>query len=112
MALDPILHPEALSHVEQPVIVDCRAGPKARADYEAGHLRGAIFADLERDLAVPTSSPERGGRHPLPEVSVFASTLGRWGITPASHVVAYDDQAGTSAAARLWWMLRSLGHAK
>ncbi|MFT3923010.1 MAG: sulfurtransferase [Myxococcales bacterium] len=111
MALDPILAPEALSHLEQPVLLDCRAGAKARADFESGHLRGAIFADLERDLAHP-QAPEHGGRHPLPDVSTFAATLGRWGITPESHVVAYDDQAGANAAARLWWMLRALGHAK
>jgi thiosulfate/3-mercaptopyruvate sulfurtransferase len=112
MALDPILAPEALAHTERPVILDCRVGPKGHADYLAGHLPGAIYADLEKDLATPNGHAERGGRHPLPDVAAFATTLGRWGITPESHVVAYDDQNGANAAARLWWMLRSLGHAK
>ena len=123
MALDPILAPEALSHVEvggsareqnqeHLVILDCRVGPKGHADYQAGHLAGAIFVDLEKDLANPSGLAERGGRHPLPEASAFAATLGRWGITPETHVVAYDDQNGANAAARLWWMLRALGHAK
>jgi len=111
MALDPILAPDALLHVEHPVLLDCRAGAKARADYASGHLEGALFADLERDLAAP-GAPARGGRHPLPDVQEFAATLGRWGVTPASHVVVYDDQGGANAAARAWWMLRSLGHAK
>lgn len=112
MALDPILAPEALSHVEHPVLLDCRVGSKGHADYQTGHLPGALFADLEQDLANPSGHAERGGRHPLPDAATFAATLGRWGITPDSHVVAYDDQSGANAAARLWWMLRSLGHAK
>lgn len=73
--------------------------------YEQGHIPGAVFVDLDRDL-----SGEPGpGRHPLPDASHFVATLGRLGITPESEVVAYDDVQG-KVAARLWWMLRSIGH--
>ncbi len=111
MAHSPVLTLSAFKALDQaPVLIDCRAGPSARAQYEAGHLEGALFADLERDLAAPSGHPEQGGRHPLPPVDAFSATLGRWGIRPDSHVVLYDDQSGANAAARLWWMLRALGH--
>lgn len=79
---------------------------KGRATYEAGHILGAVFVDLDSDLSGP---PGVEGRHPLPEIAEFAATLGRLGVTPDSHVVVYDDVAG-QIAARLWWMLRSIGH--
>ncbi len=79
---------------------------KGRAAYQEGHIPGAVFVDLDRDLSAP---PGDAGRHPLPDPADFAATLGRLGISPASHVVAYDDVAGRIAA-RLWWMLRSIGH--
>jgi thiosulfate/3-mercaptopyruvate sulfurtransferase len=69
-----------------------------------------VHAQLERDLAAPAHDPAHGGRHPLPDAQAFAATLGRWGITPSSRVVAYDDQGGANAAARFWWMLRAMGH--
>ena len=81
---------------------------KGRATYESGHIPGAVFVDLDRDLAAP---PGNRGRHPLPAVADFAATLGNLGITPDSHVVVCDD-AGGRIAARLWWMLRSIGHAR
>lgn len=93
------------------VVVDCRydlrdpgAGERA---YAAGHLPGAHYAHLDRDLS-DLSRPGRG-RHPLPEADAFCATLARWGITPNHQVVAYDANDG-SIAARLWWMLRLLGH--
>lgn len=79
---------------------------KGRLTYEMGHIPGAVFADLDTDLAAP---PGRDGRHPLPDVIDFASSLGQLGIEPHSRVVAYDDVGGRIAA-RLWWMLRSIGH--
>lgn len=79
---------------------------KGRATYEEGHIPGAVFVDLDSDLA---SAPGENGRHPLPDPDDFAATLGSLGITPDSHVVAYDDVAGRIAA-RLWWMLLSIGH--
>lgn len=103
--LDPILAADALP--ADAVVLDCRVSTDA---YRAGHLAGAYHAQLERDLASPVTDAANGGRHPLPALADFAARLGRWGITPASHVVAYDDQNGANAAARLWWLLRSLGH--
>ncbi|MGB5333945.1 MAG: sulfurtransferase [Woeseiaceae bacterium] len=92
-------------------IVDCRfelADPDAgRKAYLQTHIPGAVFADLDQDLAAPISS--RSGRHPLPEVERFAATLGRLGISNTSNVVVYDAANG-SLAARAWWLLRWLGH--
>ena len=76
-----------------------------RIAYEAGHIPGAIFLDLDADL----SAPEGPGRHPLPEPASFQARLARAGIGSDDFVVAYDDAGGTSAA-RLWWMLDNLGH--
>jgi thiosulfate/3-mercaptopyruvate sulfurtransferase len=78
---------------------------RGRREYAAGHLPGAVFVDLERDLS-GTGGP---GRHPLPQPAAFAATLGQLGVSPGHTVVAYDA-AGGSVAARLWWMLRSIGH--
>ncbi len=93
------------------MVVDCRfdlsdrdAGARA---WQAGHIPGAIHADLERDLSAPVTP--KTGRHPLPPIDAFVATLSRWGVASGTQVVAYD--AGNSAyAARLWWMLRYLGH--
>jgi len=85
------------------------------ADHAAGHLTGALHADLNRHLSsatAPGHDPARGGRHPLPPVAAFAAQLGAWGIGPDTEVVAYDTSGGSNAAARLWWMLRALGHAR
>ena len=81
-----------------------RPGDGRRA-YEAGHLPGAAFVDLDADL----SAREGPGRHPLPEPAEFAARLGGLGIGDGHRVVAYDD-AGAGVAARLWWMLDALGH--
>lgn len=93
------------------VAVDCRwyLGEPERgpAEYARSHIRGAVYMDLEADL----SAPEGPGRHPLPSTAQFLDTLGRKGIRPGSVVVAYDDRGG-AVAARLWWMLRDLGHDK
>ena len=83
--------------------LDDRSG---RAEFEAGHLPGAVFVDLDRHLAAP-GSPERG-RHPLPDPETFARGMAAAGIGDDSTVVAYDD-AGGVVAARLVWMLRALG---
>jgi thiosulfate/3-mercaptopyruvate sulfurtransferase len=107
MPIDPVISARELAARTDVVLVDCRPDPRA---YAAGHAAGARHAQLERDLAAHVDDPARGGRHPLPELATFAATLGRWGISPSSHVVAYDDQGGANAAARLWWMLRAIGH--
>ncbi|MCP4301709.1 MAG: sulfurtransferase [Gammaproteobacteria bacterium] len=104
---------ELQSRIDDPDmrIVDCRfdlADPGAgRQAYRTGHIPGAVFADLDEDLAAPVS-PE-SGRHPLPGVDTLAATLGRLGIGNTTEVVVCD--AGNGAlAARAWWLLRWLGH--
>ncbi|MFT3665145.1 sulfurtransferase [Piscinibacter sp.] len=94
-----------------PVIVDCGfdladTGAGERAWREA-HAAGSFYLHLDRDLSGAKNG--RNGRHPLPERAAFAATLGRLGITPATQVVALDRQGGPYAA-RLWWMLRWMGH--
>ena len=93
-------------------IVDARFAlmdpPAGRAVYEESHLPGAVHADLNRDLSDLTRPGE--GRHPLPDAAAFARKLGEWGIAPHHQVVAYDAGDGSMAAARLWWMLKLLGH--
>jgi thiosulfate/3-mercaptopyruvate sulfurtransferase len=83
-------------------------GRSGLAAYEAGHLPGAVFVDLERWLAAHGSPAE--GRHPLPSPAVFAEGMRRVGIADDDTVIAYDD-AGGVIAARLVWMLRVSGHA-
>ncbi|MFZ4498390.1 MAG: sulfurtransferase [Burkholderiales bacterium] len=78
-----------------------------RAAWQVGHIPGALHLDLDADLSGPKTG--RNGRHPLPDPLEFAQVLGRAGIGDADEVVVYDD-AGGAFAARLWWMLRWLGH--
>ncbi len=110
---DPILAPEALLDPALRAtvrLVDARAGAAGREAFAARRLAGATHADLDADLAGDAHDPAHGGRHPLPPLAAFARTLTAWGITPATHVVVYDAQGGANAAARLWWMLRAVGH--
>ena len=92
-------------------IFDCRFDlmrPDAgRALYADEHLPGAAHADLNRDLSVP-QTPD-SGRHPLPTSDAFAARLREWGVNGDSVIIAYDD-GNSMYAARLWWMLRWLGH--
>ena len=92
------------------VVCDVRyslgAAAAGRRAYEQAHLPGAVFVDLHDDLA---DEHRAGGRHPLPTTRAFADTLERLGIAPTTSVVAYDAAGGTFAA-RLWWMLRAVGH--
>lgn len=83
--------------------------PDGRADFEAGHVPGAVYVDLETELAVPPAEREaEDGRHPLPAPDDFQSAARRWGIDPGDTVVVYDDAKSTSAA-RAWWLLRYAG---
>ncbi|WP_242928422.1 sulfurtransferase [Pontibacter vulgaris] len=94
------------------VLIDARTGPGIQQKYNLEHLKGALFVDLETEMAHKSADAADGGRHPLPDISVFAELLGKLGITPESHVVVYDDKNGANAAARFWWMLRAIGHEK
>ncbi|BDH07315.1 sulfurtransferase [Streptomyces seoulensis] len=78
----------------------------ARAAYEAGHLPGAVFADLNRELA---SAPGPRGRHPLPDIAEFGAAMRRAGVSTGTPVVVYDGGQGW-AAARAWWLLQATGH--
>lgn len=94
------------------LVIDCRhdLGDLAygRRAYHQAHIPGAIFAHLEEDLSGPIV-PGTTGRHPLPCVTAMEQLFSRWGIGPTTQVVVYDDKRG-AIAARLWWMLRYLGH--
>jgi thiosulfate/3-mercaptopyruvate sulfurtransferase len=93
------------------VVVDCRhqlADPHAGYQaYTSGHIPGAFFLHLDRDLAGPMTG--QNGRHPLPDPAVLSQKLMALGVGPETQVVAYDD-AGGAFAARLWWLLRWMGH--
>ena len=106
--LGPIVDAGDLGRLDA-VLCDVRwylDGRSGREAYEAGHLPGAVFVDLDRDLTAPPSTTQ--GRHPLPTAEAFAAALGALGVGPDDAVVAYDDSGGMSAG-RLVWMLRVLG---
>lgn len=106
---------ELRARLDEPglVIFDCRfsladvdSGANA---YAAAHIPGASYVNLDEHLSA-TWEPGKTGRHPLPEREDFAGTLGGFGLAPEDDVVIYDDGPGAFAA-RMWWMLRWLGHA-
>jgi thiosulfate/3-mercaptopyruvate sulfurtransferase len=110
--MGPLVTPEELAvELGRPDLAVCDVRwylsepDRGRAEFELAHLPGSVFVDLETDL----SGGPGGGRHPLPTVDDFAGRLSRWGIGPDDTVVAYDATGG-AIAARLWWMLRSIGH--
>ena len=110
-----LIAPEALADViDRPdcLVFDCRhdlfdeaAGERA---YESGHIPGAFHLHLDRDLSGEIV-PGKTGRHPLPDAQAFARKLSLYGLSEGKRVVVYDDKGG-GIAARLWWMLRAVGH--
>ena len=99
----------ALAGTAPPVLLDVRwqlGGPPGIESYRAGHLPGAVFADLDADLA---AGPGPAGRHPLPEPAAFQAAMRRAGVSDRRPVVVYDD-ADATVAARAWWLLRYFGH--
>lgn len=94
------------------IIFDVSNGKNAKSNYEAKHLDGALFVDLNTQLAEIKDNLSIGGRHPLPQIENFARTVSNLGISPKSHIILYDDKNGSNAAARFWWMLKSIGHEK
>jgi thiosulfate/3-mercaptopyruvate sulfurtransferase len=113
---DTLMTPRQLAtRLDDPdlVVIDCRfdlARPQWGSEaYAAVRIPHALYAHLDRDLSGPRTPST--GRHPLPEVGELAARLGRWGIDTQVQVVAYDQGPGAYAA-RLWWLLRWLGHAR
>ncbi|MFI5286705.1 MAG: sulfurtransferase [Candidatus Dormibacteria bacterium] len=93
---------------DPPVVLDVRwtlGGPSGEADFRSGHIPGAHFVDLDREL----SAPPGPGRHPLPDAASFVAAMRRHGVGRSRPVVVYDAVTGTSAA-RAWWLLRYFGH--
>ena len=114
MPIAQLLSPQQLAErLQQPglVLLDCRFALDDPAyglrSYNAGHIAGAQFADLERDLSAPVRKGITG-RHPLPASAALIATLQAWGINNDSQIVLYDDGPGAFAA-RAWWLLAWLG---
>jgi thiosulfate/3-mercaptopyruvate sulfurtransferase len=99
----------ALAGPTPPVVLDVRwklGGPPGDEEYRRGHIPGAVYAGLDTQLAAPRTPGT--GRHPLPTPEAWQATLRSWGVRDGGAVVAYDD-AGSTSAARAWWMLRWAG---
>ena len=113
MAFRTLISTAALaSHMDDPfVIVDCRAKLDdvdwGAREHAASHIRGAVYADLTRDLSGAKTGSN--GRHPLPDPDALVQTFSRLGLSSGLQVVAYDQENGMFAS-RLWWLLRWLGH--
>lgn len=108
--IDPVDLAEELLGAAPPVVLDIRwqlGDFDGREHYAAGHLPGAIYVDLDTELAAPATPGS--GRHPLPDVADLQEAARRWGLDDATPVVVYDD-TGNLAAARAWWLLRWAGH--
>ncbi len=109
--MNPIVSTDELAQHPEWRVFDCRhdlADPGlGERQYAEGHLPGALFAHLDRDLSGAKNGAN--GRHPLPEAKAFIAWMGRQGLKPTDTVVCYDSGPGAMAA-RLWWMLRWAGH--
>ena len=110
MAVALVSASDLAAEIDSVTLLDVRwelaTGPQPAA-YAAGHIPGAVFVDLDRDLAAP---PGPRGRHPLPAAEAFTAAMRRAGVSPNRPVVLYDDGAKGMAAARGWWVLRYYGH--
>ncbi|WP_439885108.1 sulfurtransferase [Pseudomonas syringae] len=114
MSIAQLIGPEQLAARQQTpglVILDCRSALEdpdyGQRSYAQGHIEGARFADLNRDLSSPVVKG-RTGRHPLPDADTLVERLRLWGISNESDIVLYDDGPGMYAA-RAWWLLAWLG---
>jgi thiosulfate/3-mercaptopyruvate sulfurtransferase len=106
---DAVISAAALLKRPAPALLDVRwtlGGPSGHADYLAGHLPGAVFVELDRELAAP---PGAGGRHPLPDRAMFGTAMRRAGVSASRPVVVYGGRM-LGPAARAWWLLRYFGH--
>ena len=102
---------ELAAHLDRWRVFDCRHDltkpDLGDEQYRQAHIPGALFASMDRDLSAPKTGSN--GRHPLPDPNAFADWLGRCGVKPTDQIVAYDAANGAMAA-RLWWLLRWVGH--
>jgi len=113
--MNPLISANELSHLinsqkKNFIIADVRGMNKGKKSYLSGHIKGALFFDLEKDLSDLSITPKKGGRHPLPSIEKFYRLLENNGITAKTHIIIYDDSFGALGAARLWWMLKAIGH--
>lgn len=112
----PIIQPDELlelhSKKEEIIIVDVSNGKDSKENYNKKHLHGAIYVDVNSQLSEIKEGFVEGGRHPLPTIKRFKEVLKAIGIENNSYVIVYDDKNGANAAARFWWMLKSVGHKK
>ncbi|WP_328710674.1 sulfurtransferase [Microbispora hainanensis] len=107
--MSPLITPEELAAIGDASILDVRwrlGGPPGIEAYHEAHIPGAVFCDLDADLAAPAGP---AGRHPLPTPEAFQEAMRRLGVSEGRPVVVYDD-ADSTAAARAWWTLRYFGH--
>jgi thiosulfate/3-mercaptopyruvate sulfurtransferase len=107
--MSPLISPEELAALDEVTILDGRwwlLGPSGADAYRDGHIPGAVYCDLDTDLA---SAPGPGGRHPLPSADAFQDAMCRLGVSGSRPVVVYDE-AESMAAGRAWWTLRYFGH--
>lgn len=111
MKIPPIINAEELAVLnrENLVIVDAGSGGSAYEKYLEEHIDGALYVDVNNDLAQIPKDAKNGGRHPLPSLEKFEEVLHRLGINQNSHVIVYDDKNASIAGARFWWMLRAAG---
>ena len=111
--LSPIIQSFELLEIlknENLFLIDASNTKDAKSNYLIQHIEGAIFIDINTQLADIKDDLSNGGRHPLPSIENFISVLNQNGISPNHHIVIYDTFNGYNAAARLWWMLKSIGH--
>ncbi|NMH28817.1 sulfurtransferase [Flavobacterium silvaticum] len=112
--MTPLITPDELLLLyknDDVILVDVSNSSDAFENYKRSHLEKAVFVDVNKDLAT-VGDPKFGGRHPLPSIKHFLKAISNIGISERSHVVIYDNHCGANAAARLWWMLRAIGHTK
>ena len=111
MKITPIIKTEELLNLPQEnlVIIDAGSGKSAYENYLQKHLDGALYVDLNEDLAEIPEEAKNGGRHPLPSLEKFSGVVKKLGIEEKSHVIIYDDKNASNSAARFWWMLKSAG---
>lgn len=107
--MSPLITPEELAALDYVTVLDIRSrlgGPPGIEFYREGHIPGAVYCDVDKDLAGEKGA---GGRHPMPDTDAFQAAMRRLGVCDHHPVVVYDD-TGSTIAARAWWLLRYFGH--